>query len=227
VPESAAVVSIGEHERKVDQLLKRRRLEVQSAISSEPPLRKMVRVYITHRYAHQAGGEGDGDDANGAAAAVREPPQWSVHLSGRVDPDVPADHVTAVALSALQQGGPAAMQAAAAAAARQGAAAHPFTSLWRRVTLTLHHAPAAREPQPAQQLTRRGSGAGGEDEGEEEVIIWEKARHKGVHKEELQLLRAGSRPARVTIKLEPDNTPPRFRWAGRRALWVALTYTAL
>ncbi|GBF97260.1 hypothetical protein Rsub_09951 [Raphidocelis subcapitata] len=228
VPESPAVVALGEQEHKADLLLKRRRLEVQAVMSMwEPPLRKTVRVYITHKHANQPGSDGDGDgdgDGGGAAAAgaAREPPQWSLHLSGRVDPDVPADHVANVALEALKTGGQAAMQVAAATAARQGAAAHPFTSLWRRVTIALQY--------------KRGGGSGGGGGGgsgggaaegepdEEEVIVWEKSRHKGPHKEELQLLRAGTTPARVTVKLEPDNTPPRFRLPPLLAAAVGSAY---
>jgi len=200
VPESAAVVAIGEHDRKADQLLKRRRLEVQAVTNQEAPVRRKVRLYITHRHAHQPGSGGAADGGAGA-----EPPQWSLHLCGRVDPDVPEGHVQAVALSALKSGAKQhEIEAAVKEAAQRGAGVHPFTSLWRRVTVRIQYA-------KQQQQQQRQDG----QDDDEEVIIWEKARHKGPHKEELQVMRIGSTPARVTIKLEADNTPPRYRWARR------------
>ena len=298
MPESAAVVALGELERKADLLLKRRRLDLQAVLAAEAPLRKQVRIYVTHRRYDGGDGAGGGDgaaEAEGGAVdaeqkqegeeqqqqqqskqrrqpAPRDPPRWSLHVSGRVDPDVPADHVMTAALAALQSGGPGAMQAAAAAAAQRGAAGHAFTSLWRRVTITLHYKRQKQQqqqqeegkeaqpkqqlkqeegaPKPSPRLSRRRSAQleqqqqakgqqqqqqqqqameedvkqeqqqqqqegeeedeEGEQEEEEEVIVWEKARHRGPHRDELQVMRAGAAPARVTVRLEPDTTPPRF-----------------
>jgi hypothetical protein len=225
VPESPLVAALGEHERKVDLLLKRRRLEVQAVTTAaaEPPLRKTVRIYVVHRHKNQDGSGGGGSGGG-------DPPQWSLHISGRVDPDAPANQLQAVALQAMQAGGQAAMNAAVAAAARQSGAAYPFTSLWRRVTITIQYLRDKRAAAAAagggssgsgggaqQQQQEGGRGGGGEGPDDDtEVIVWEKARHKGAHKEELQVLRVGSTPARVTIKLEPDHTPPRFKWVATR-----------
>ncbi|KAI8471972.1 MAG: hypothetical protein J3K34DRAFT_221002 [Monoraphidium minutum] len=229
VPESPAITAAGDHDRRLDLLLRRRRIEVQVATAHEQPARKKVRMYVTHRHAHQPG-------AGGAQGGGGEPPQWSLHISGRADPDTPADPLAA-ALAALQQSGQsgpgaqAAAVAAAAAASRQGGA-FPFTSLWRRVTLTLRYrreAAAAAAAAQEQPRTRRASqqqqqAGGGDEFDEEEVVVWEKSRHRGPHREELQLMRAGSAPVRATIRLEPDNTPPRFRLPPALAQAVGTAY---
>jgi hypothetical protein len=192
-------------------LLRRRRIEVQVATGDEPPVRKKVRVYVVHTHANQPGHGGGG----------AEPPRWGLHLSGRVDPDNTLDwqaSMHAAALAAVQSGGAtsAAMEAAQRVAKQAGA--HPFTSLWRRVTVTIRYHGAQQQQQQQQQGGGGGGGGGGGAE-EEEVVVWEKARHRGPHK----LWRIGSRPASVLIRLEPDNSPPRFRRgpvappSGRRA----------
>lgn len=140
IPESPLFNSLMMQEHHLDELIKRKRLELQAAANPlECPVHKRLRVYISNTHSHQhaaaaaAAGADQSEQSSASSNPHSEPPQWTLTIWGRLDnPDPPPPPPPAAAVppppaaaAAAAAGSSTASAAPAAAAAGSSSAAAP------------------------------------------------------------------------------------------------------
>lgn len=165
IPESALFNKLAEAERKIDLLTKRKRTDIQEALSHPDHTRKRLRLYIYNQHLNQQ---------PQPAGAKADPQQWVLCIYGRLEnaTDAPSAGSSGQLASHPQRHG------------------HPFTSLIKRIEVRL-------DPQ-------QYPGASGK-------AVWEKCKHRGPHKDMLEIRRPGNKPVEASIQIEVDWNPMRYK----------------
>jgi SWI/SNF-related matrix-associated actin-dependent regulator of chromatin subfamily D len=84
LPESAIYTQLLEFETRVDAALARKKLDIQEAVRSPPPVQRILRMYVFNTFANQNQDPNNSYHQQQQFGNPREPPSWTLRIMGRI-----------------------------------------------------------------------------------------------------------------------------------------------
>ena len=195
IPECESFNELLEAQMSIDAEIRRYHSEIQQAHQLSmsrnqgpcDPFKALLRLYVHSTHANQPHAKAASLGQNGQP---REPPSWVLYVSARVvDPALEEAQAAAIVQAAKSDGDPDAplLQPPSSLMPKN---IQPGTSYLSRVEVRLD---------PEQYP------------GEEGLIVWNRSRHVGPFKDQLEIRRVGDRPCHATLIVDVDHYPPKYK----------------